>query len=146
MSKENFNSSDCLARLHKIAEEIPSGVRRNEVESILPFMTSEELLPVTNSIIINAVKQKIDDFWNNYNISEKLKNLKEMQEKAPNEKAWRPTTGEVDVKPIIACALRERKKRLEEEIRRTKEKSDTLKSDLIYSREKLEKQILETNQ
>lgn len=51
-------------------------------------MTSEELLPVTNSIIINAVKQKIDDFWNNYNISEKLKNLKEMQEKAPNEKAW----------------------------------------------------------
>ncbi|XP_057660793.1 uncharacterized protein LOC130896612 [Diorhabda carinulata] len=129
MSVVHSDGNIYLERLHKIIEEIPSGVRDHDFETILKVQHSQELLKTTNNNIIFPANQWLDNVWKNCNVSKKLEELSDVTKNV--DSAWRPVTGEADIRPLLANVLRERKKRLEQEIKKIREQSLALRENLM---------------
>lgn len=139
MSVENSDTDTYLQRLHKIIEEIPSGVRDHDFESILKVQHSQELLKTTNNNIIFPAKQWLDNVWKNCDVSKKLEELSDVTIQADSD--WRPTTGEADINTVLAIVLRERKNRLEQEIKTIWDQSSALKDNLTNFHSKLNNHV-----
>ncbi|XP_072397683.1 uncharacterized protein [Diabrotica undecimpunctata] len=141
METESSNLDPNLERLYRIVEEIPSGVSEDVLQStIVQIRNSEEIISITRDYIISNTKLFLNNFWQDFNVSVKIKRLKELEEKSNKENAWRPTTGEA---PISAKMLREMKNKLEDEIKSTREETERVKAYLQQNMKKLQKQLVE---
>uniref|UniRef100_A0A6P7H1M6 Uncharacterized protein LOC114344990 n=1 Tax=Diabrotica virgifera virgifera TaxID=50390 RepID=A0A6P7H1M6_DIAVI len=139
MDTENPNLDPSLERLHRIVEEIPSGVSEDVLQSTIDqIKNSGEIFDITRDYIISNTKLFLNNFWQDFNVSENIKRLKELEETSNKENAWRPTTGEA---PISAKMLRQTKKKLEDEIKSTREKIVEVNAYLQQNMKKLQKQL-----
>ncbi|XP_018569017.1 uncharacterized protein LOC108909239 [Anoplophora glabripennis] len=146
MSAYDYNPDVCLQVIHRIAEEIPSGVSGRDLKAIYPKITfSQELLGYIKNTIITVTKRVIDWMWIHYNIPEKLKYLRELEAKSPKHDAWRPKTGDVNLNSIKARNLLKRKRELIKQIELVREESEMTMLYIKAFSEQSKKQLEEIN-
>ncbi|XP_044264320.1 uncharacterized protein LOC123011098 [Tribolium madens] len=145
MSVHKDDPNLALVTLHKLADEIPSGVSVRDVGEVVPVIGPNpgEITNNLRELIAAKLRDNLSGFWESQNINEKLKNVRKL-ECSDLEKRW-PTSMQEIVNSLRGKELRCLKKNLNAKIKKIIEENNKLEATVKEKSELLEQQLNQMN-
>ncbi|KAK9695722.1 hypothetical protein QE152_g32382 [Popillia japonica] len=154
MSKETIpkklekRSDNCLQSLYDAAEAFSSGVSYESFNEITPLIGNKEMYDHLKNLIRVNIVNGINNGFEQMQIADKMEILDNLANEYPEESAWRPSVGVVDVSAQEKWGLTLRKLVLVKKLEALDTQNDNLKQDinkkrkiLQQTKEKLEKHL-----